>query len=101
MEDSNVYIRMKLNAAVEVGIRACHLKLPRETTEDQLLATIGRLNEDPAIHSVLLQLPLDSTSPIDVERCTNAIDFGKVHVHVLSSADLHAYDLTVWFVELS
>ena len=78
MEDSNVYIRMKLNAAQEVGIIARHLKLPRETTEDQLLATIGHLNADPSVHSILLQLPLDSAGPIDTERCTNAIAFDKV-----------------------
>eukprot|EP00731_Ephydatia_muelleri_P024248 Em0016g519a len=77
LEDSNVYIRMKLSAAEAVGIRARHVKFPRDTTEDQLLATIGHLNEDPAVHSILLQLPLDSTQPIDVERCTNSIHFDK------------------------
>ena len=78
MEDSNVYIRMKLSAAEAVGIHARHMKLARDTTEDQLLATIDHLNEDPSVHSILLQLPLDSTQPIDVERCTNSIQFDKV-----------------------
>ena len=36
-EDSNVYIRMKIKAAEEIGINAKHIKLPKSTTEAQVL----------------------------------------------------------------
>merc|ERR1719300_1291957 len=45
-EDSNVYIRMKLKAAEEIGISASCLKLGRDTTESQLLEKIMDLNKD-------------------------------------------------------
>lgn len=40
-EDSNVYIRMKVKAAEEIGIYAEHVQLPRSTTQDELLATVS------------------------------------------------------------
>ena len=62
----------------QVGIKVNHLKLPREITESELLATIHQLNSDPTIHGILLQLPLDSSSAIDADKCTNAIAIEKV-----------------------
>lgn len=66
------------HAHTQVGIKVNHLKLPREITESELLATIHQLNSDPTIHGILLQLPLDSSSPIDADKCTNAIAIEKV-----------------------
>ncbi|CAI8038144.1 C-1-tetrahydrofolate synthase, cytoplasmic, partial [Geodia barretti] len=76
-EDSNVYIRMKTKAAQEVGITVQHIKLPADTTESSLLATIQRLNFDPSVHGILLQLPLDTTGDVDSDKCTNAIAVEK------------------------
>lgn len=39
-DDSNVYIRMKIKAALDIGIRAEHIKLPKSTTEDELLKKV-------------------------------------------------------------
>lgn len=74
-EDSNVYIRMKRRAGEEVGVKVTHLKLPRSTTEAQLLHEIDRLNTDPHVHGILLQLPLDTQEDgtIDSHKCTNRI----------------------------
>ena len=77
-EDSNVYIRMKTKAAEQVGILVNHWKLPREATESEVVGAIEGLNQDPTIHAILLQLPLDSINQISAERCTNAIAVEKV-----------------------
>lgn len=40
-EDSNVYIRMKIKAAEEIGIYAEHVQLPKSTTQDELLTVVS------------------------------------------------------------
>ena len=61
-EDSNVYIRMKMKNAAEVGIAAQHVKLPRTTTHRQLLDELERLNNDDTVHGIILQVgALDMT----------------------------------------
>ncbi|XP_044520789.1 C-1-tetrahydrofolate synthase, cytoplasmic isoform X1 [Gracilinanus agilis] len=72
-DDSNLYINMKLKAAEEIGIRATHIKLPRTSTEAEVLKYITSLNEDPTIHGVLVQLPLDSEKTINVELVANTV----------------------------
>ncbi|XP_067848210.1 C-1-tetrahydrofolate synthase, cytoplasmic isoform X2 [Heptranchias perlo] len=72
-DDSNLYISMKLKAAAEIGMNANHLKLPKTITEDEVLSNITHINEDPTVHGLIVQLPLDSINPIDVEKVTNAV----------------------------
>ncbi|XP_053696503.1 C-1-tetrahydrofolate synthase, cytoplasmic [Sabethes cyaneus] len=72
-EDSNVYIRMKIKAAEEIGIYAEHVQLPKTTTQDELLAVIKRLNEDPCFHGIIVQMPLESDNPIDSHLITDAV----------------------------
>jgi len=72
-EDSNVYIRMKLKAAEEIGISASCLKLGRGTTQAELLTKIMVLNEDPAVHGIIVQMPLDSEQQIDSHLITDAV----------------------------
>ncbi|MFQ5621820.1 MAG: bifunctional methylenetetrahydrofolate dehydrogenase/methenyltetrahydrofolate cyclohydrolase FolD [Paracoccaceae bacterium] len=55
---SQVYVRNKGKQTVEVGMASIEHKLPRETPEAELLALIEQLNADPAIHGILVQLPL-------------------------------------------
>ncbi|XP_043842080.1 C-1-tetrahydrofolate synthase, cytoplasmic isoform X2 [Dromiciops gliroides] len=64
---------MKLKAAEEIGIKATHIKLPRTSTEAEVLKCITSLNEDPTIHGLLVQLPLDSEKTINTELVTNTI----------------------------
>ena len=59
-EDSNVYIRMKLRGAKEIGINANHIKLESSITKDELIDNIVQLNKDDKVHGIILQLPLDS-----------------------------------------
>jgi len=55
---SAVYVRNKRRAAKKVGIRAVDYDLPAESSDHALAALIDRLNADPAIHGILVQLPL-------------------------------------------
>ena len=63
---------MKTKAAEEVGVAFQHVKLPRSTTEDQLLKVIKDCNEDEVVHAILLQLPLESDNEIGESRGRNA-----------------------------
>jgi methylenetetrahydrofolate dehydrogenase (NADP+)/methenyltetrahydrofolate cyclohydrolase len=66
---SRVYVRNKNKATLEAGMRSFEHVLPAETAQADLLALIGRLNADPAVHGILVQLPLpdqiDSQAVID------------------------------------
>lgn len=55
---SRVYVTMKEKACQEVGIYSEEYKLPAETPQEELLSLITRLNDDPKIHGILVQLPL-------------------------------------------
>ena len=55
---------MKSRATAEVGIECKHLRLPTSVKENELLATISKLNNDDSVHAILLQLPLMSDNEI-------------------------------------
>ena len=55
---SQVYVRNKIRACEELGIRSQDHRLPADTTQERLLELIGELNGDPAVHGILVQLPL-------------------------------------------
>ncbi|MBT8767686.1 bifunctional methylenetetrahydrofolate dehydrogenase/methenyltetrahydrofolate cyclohydrolase FolD [Metapseudomonas boanensis] len=69
---SQVYVRNKVLRAEETGICSLEHKLPADTREDALLALIERLNGDPAVNGILVQLPLPRH--IDENRVLQAID---------------------------
>eukprot|EP00116_Pleurobrachia_bachei_P016097 sb/3476359/ len=54
--DSNVYIGAKIKACKEIGIEGTHLKFPPTTTEEELVGEIERLNNDPSVHGIILQV---------------------------------------------
>jgi methylenetetrahydrofolate dehydrogenase (NADP+)/methenyltetrahydrofolate cyclohydrolase len=72
---SHIYIDLKQKAAVQAGMEARDLKLPAETSEEELLATIAELNADDAVDGLLVQLPLPDH--IDENRAIEAIAPGK------------------------
>jgi methylenetetrahydrofolate dehydrogenase (NADP+)/methenyltetrahydrofolate cyclohydrolase len=55
---SQVYVRMKGKAALELGMKSDTIRLPADAPEADLLALVDRLNADPAVHGILIQLPL-------------------------------------------
>ncbi|KAH9997273.1 FTHFS-domain-containing protein [Russula vinacea] len=66
--DSNVYIRMKLKAAEEVGIHHKHIALPVEATVDEIVDVVKKLNSDDTVSGILVQLPLGDHIGADGER---------------------------------
>ncbi|MFN7570244.1 MAG: bifunctional methylenetetrahydrofolate dehydrogenase/methenyltetrahydrofolate cyclohydrolase FolD [Betaproteobacteria bacterium] len=72
---SAVYVRHKVKSCEEVGIRSWCDRLGADTTEAQLLARIAALNADPAVHGILVQLPLPRH--LDAQRILEAIAFDK------------------------
>jgi methylenetetrahydrofolate dehydrogenase (NADP+)/methenyltetrahydrofolate cyclohydrolase len=66
---SRIYVGQKHKASADVGIRSEQVDLPVYVTEHELLATIRRLNRDPEIHGIIVQLPLPDHLPeLDIQR---------------------------------
>jgi len=72
---SQVYVRMKGKACEEAGMHSETIRLPADTSEVDLLAVVDRLNADPKIHGMLVQLPLPKH--INSERVLLRIDPAK------------------------
>ena len=72
---SQVYVRSKGKQTVEVGMNSYEHKLDADTSEADLLALIDQLNADPAVHGILVQLPLPGH--LDEALVINAIDPAK------------------------
>jgi len=72
---STTYVRMKGKACDEAGLYHETLRLSRETTEAELLELIERLNADPKVHGILIQLPLPRH--IDAQRVLHRVTPGK------------------------
>ena len=72
---SKVYVRNKVKACQESGLHSVLEQYPASTPEDALLARIDALNRDPAIHGILVQLPLPGH--IDAQKVIEAISPAK------------------------
>ena len=93
---SAVYVRSKGKACEEAGMHSETIRLPTETTEAELLAVVDRLNADPNIHGILVQLPLPKQ--IDSEKVLRRVDpakdvdgFHPVNVGKLVTGDRSAF----------
>jgi len=69
---SQVYVRSKGRACEEAGMHSVTIRLPATATEAELLATIDTLNADPAIHGMLVQLPIPKA--MDSDKVLRRID---------------------------
>lgn len=72
---SEVYVRTKSKAVVEAGMQPLDRRLPEDTSEAVLLDLVRSLNADPAVHGILVQLPLPAH--IDAQKVIQAIDPDK------------------------
>lgn len=68
---STVYVGNKKKACEYIGIRSLSYELPEETTEEELLSLVKKLNEDTSVHGILVQLPLPKH--IDEDRVIQTI----------------------------
>jgi methylenetetrahydrofolate dehydrogenase (NADP+)/methenyltetrahydrofolate cyclohydrolase len=69
---SATYVRSKAKQTVEAGMRSFDHRLPANVGESELLALVSKLNADPAVHGILVQLPLPPQ--IDTQKVLAAID---------------------------
>jgi methylenetetrahydrofolate dehydrogenase (NADP+) / methenyltetrahydrofolate cyclohydrolase len=72
---SQVYVRSKHKLTQEAGMASFGHLLPADVAQNDLLALIARLNRDPLVHGILVQLPLPKS--LDTEAVINAIDPAK------------------------
>lgn len=72
---SKVYVRNKVKACQDIGIHSEEILLPADATQERVLAAIDRLNIDPNIHGILVQLPLPPQ--IDVHTVIDRIKLEK------------------------
>jgi len=90
---SRTYVASKGKAAKACGFRSEQVNLPETTSQAELLALVQKLNADPAIHGILVQLPLPKA--IDSARVLEAIDpkkdvdgFHPINVGLLSIGEM-------------
>jgi methylenetetrahydrofolate dehydrogenase (NADP+)/methenyltetrahydrofolate cyclohydrolase len=85
---SDIYIRLKHKAATEAGIRTEDIRLPADTSEDDLVAKVEELSADDAWDALLVQLPLPGD--LDEERVLRAVDPPKDAdgLHPLNTGEL-------------
>jgi len=80
---SQSYVRGKIAGCREVGIRSELIELPALATEAQVLEQVGRLNDDPQTHGILVQLPLPAHVRVAsvLERISVAKDVDGFHLY--------------------
>jgi len=85
---SQVYVRNKAKQTVECGMNSWEHRMPATASEAEVLAQVQALNDDPAVHGILVQLPLPDQ--IDANKVINAIDPDKDvdGFHVINSGRL-------------
>ncbi|WP_265528383.1 bifunctional methylenetetrahydrofolate dehydrogenase/methenyltetrahydrofolate cyclohydrolase FolD [Sphingomicrobium marinum] len=85
---STVYVGSKGKATLEAGMESFTHRLPTETTQDELLQLVERLNDDPKVDGILVQLPLPDQ--IDEDAVLDAIDPAKDvdGFHILNAGKL-------------
>ena len=72
---SQVYVRNKGKQTIEAGMKSDEYKLPAETSEAEILALVDKLNADPSVHGILVQLPLPDH--VDSKKVLERIDPAK------------------------
>jgi methylenetetrahydrofolate dehydrogenase (NADP+)/methenyltetrahydrofolate cyclohydrolase len=72
---SSIYVRTKVKRSAEAGVRSSDHRLPATASEADVLATVARLNADPMVHGILVQLPLPPH--VDAAKVIASIDPAK------------------------
>ena len=72
---SRIYVRNKIRACADVGIRSFRFDYPIDVKQDEVVAKIAELNDDPSVHGILVQLPLPAS--FDMARILHTISADK------------------------
>lgn len=85
---SKIYVRSKERSCEKAGFKSLVVRMPTETTQDELIAQVKKLNNDSSIHGILVQLPLpkhidediiiNSIDPMKDVDCFHPINFGRL-----------------------
>jgi hypothetical protein len=67
-KDSQTYVRMKKKACEEVGIASFGADLPATATQQEVLDVVAKLNADPEVHGILVQLPVSAAQVLAAPR---------------------------------
>jgi methylenetetrahydrofolate dehydrogenase (NADP+)/methenyltetrahydrofolate cyclohydrolase len=84
---SKVYVRNKIKACEETGVRSVFIEVPASVTEEALIQRVRALNADPAVHGILVQLPLPKHVNADrvLETVAPQKDVDGFHLHNLGA----------------
>ncbi|KAH7281449.1 hypothetical protein KP509_36G048200 [Ceratopteris richardii] len=74
-EDAKTYVWSKKKACKEVGIESFEENLPEDSSEEEVVNVVGKFNDDPSVHGILVQLPLPKH--INEERVLAAVNVEK------------------------
>jgi len=72
---SRIYVKNKIRACAGVGIRSFRFDYPSDVEQDEVVTKIAELNDDPAVHGILVQLPLPAS--FDMARILHTISADK------------------------
>jgi methylenetetrahydrofolate dehydrogenase (NADP+)/methenyltetrahydrofolate cyclohydrolase len=93
---SHAYVKSKEKTAIDLGMHSVKVELPKETTQEELLSVVQKLNADPAIHGILVQSP--PPKHIDERAIVEALDprkdvdgFHPVNVAKVAMGDSDAF----------
>ena len=100
-KDSATYVRMKHKACSEIGIRSISVDLPTETTQEEIMAEVQKLDADPTVHGILVQLPLpphvDEASVLNCISQEKDVDgLHPLNVANLANTKTHAPGKSAW-----
>ncbi len=87
---SQVYVRSKAKQTVAAGMRSFEHKLPADIAQSELIALVERLNADPAVHGILVQLPLPGKLNADAVIACIDPDKDVDGLHVVNAGRLMA-----------
>jgi methylenetetrahydrofolate dehydrogenase (NADP+)/methenyltetrahydrofolate cyclohydrolase len=72
---SRIYVKNKIRACADVGVRSFRFDYPADVKQDEVVGKIAELNDDPAVHGILVQLPLPAS--FDMARILRTISADK------------------------
>lgn len=85
---SKIYVRSKERSCEKAGFKSLVVRMPKETTQDELITQVEKLNNDSSIHGILVQLPLpkhidehiiiNTIDPMKDVDCFHPVNFGRL-----------------------
>uniref|UniRef100_A0A3B3VW04 methenyltetrahydrofolate cyclohydrolase n=1 Tax=Poecilia latipinna TaxID=48699 RepID=A0A3B3VW04_9TELE len=102
-ETEPVQKQNRVSFFLQIGIEAKHIRLPSSAAQEEVLQSIMAVNQNPAVHGLIVQLPLDSAHKMDTDLITNAVSpdkdvDGSVLTRCINAGKLSRGDLSDCFI---